>query len=594
MAAVYSGGAHPLRLPEGQAAVAILEGAARRRLSVGAAAAAALVEQATDVILVIDDDGRLGFASPSARELFGTSMLRGRRFLDFVDPASRPATEFLLHHVRRGGAPNDGPARADLTVLAADGRTAQAELVCRDLRSDQAVRGLVLTLRDVTGRRRLEHELTRHIYWDPVAALPNRVSFHEALTRALAADTGLTAVFLIDVARFRMVNETLGGEVGDRVLNAVGQRLRSASGEHRLTARMGGDEFAVLVTDDSVDAVDNLAAQLMQALTAPVPAGDDVITLGFCMGVATTAEADTVQELMRNAGLALDAAKVAGPGIWRRYDASMAEAVHYRLELRSALAQALREGSLILRYQPIVSLRSGATVGFEALVRWQHPTRGLLSPSEFMGIAEDSELIYPIGEHVLRTAIAGARRWTPPDGSSAPYVSVNVSVRQFRAASFLDTVRRVIADEGLAPDRLTLEITESLLLRDDDRTWEDLHQLRSWGVRIAIDDFGTGYSALGYLRQVPLDVVKIDRVFISTMASSRRQRDLVHGIVDLVGVLGLDVVAEGIETTEQRDICAAIGCPYGQGFLFARPMSEADALSWLDRDRDVRPATTGP
>jgi EAL domain-containing protein (putative c-di-GMP-specific phosphodiesterase class I) len=178
--------------------------------------------------------------------------------------------------------------------------------------------------------------------------------------------------------------------------------------------------------------------------------------------------------------------------------------------------------------------------------------------------------------------MAAARQWTRSDDSAPPYISINVSVRQFRAPSFIDMVRQVITDSGLAPDRLTLEITESLLLRDDDRTWEDLNRLRGWGVRIAIDDFGTGYSALGYLRQVPLDIVKIDRIFISTMVTSRRQRDLVRGMVGLVRTLDLDVVAEGIETAGQRDICASIGCAYGQGYLFAHPMPQDDAVSWLE------------
>jgi diguanylate cyclase (GGDEF)-like protein/PAS domain S-box-containing protein len=578
---------------KGQAAVATLEWAARRRLPVGSlvsagtAASAALVEQATDVILVLDDDGRICFASPSSRALFGTSMLRDRAFLELVEPSDRRAASFLLQHVRGGSPTNDGQARADLTVLAAGGRKAQAELLCRDLRTDQAVRGLVLTLRDVTGRRQLEHELTRYLYWDPVAGLPNRVSFHEALSQALAADLRIAAVFLIDLRRFRMVNETFGRVIGDAVLNAVGQRLRTASGEQSLTARLGGDEFAVLYTDTDLDAVDETADRLMQALAQPVSVGDNVITVGVCMGIATTTEAETEQELLRHADLALDAAKAAGPGTSRRYDASMVEAVQYRLELRSALGEALNDGSLVLEYQPIISLQTGWTIGFEALVRWRHPTRGLLSPAEFIDIAEDSELIYAIGEYVLRTAIVAASRWTGPDPSASPYVSVNVSVRQFRAPGFLDTVRRILTESGLPANRLTLEITESLLLRDDDRTWDDLNRLRSWGVRIAIDDFGTGYSALGYLRQVPLDIVKVDRIFIGTIVTSRRQRDLVRGIVDLVRVLGLDVVAEGIETAGQRDICRAIGCAYGQGYLFARPMSLADTVAWLDRGLPV-------
>jgi diguanylate cyclase (GGDEF)-like protein len=466
-----------------------------------------------------------------------------------------------------------------------DGRTARVEVSCRDLRSDDSVRGLVLTLRDVTGQRRLEHELTKQVFWDQLTGLQNRSSFHDRLSQAVAADWGVTGVLLLDLDHFRAVNQGLGRETGDTVLIAVAQRLRTIAGDQNPTARLSGDEFAVLIPNaDRVGAVNEVARRVMDSFAEPVRAGTDTVSCTASMGVATTANGATEHELLRHADLALDAAKAAGPGSWLQYEPSMTQAATYRLELRTALGHALDDGSLVVDYQPILALAGSRTAGFEALVRWQHPTRGLLSPVEFIDIAEESDLIIPIGEYVLASAIGAVQRWSRLTRPDPPYVSVNVSVRQFRAKGFVDTVRRLLTEAALPPDRLVLEITETLLLRDDDDVWEDLKRLRDWGVRIAIDDFGTGYSALGYLRQVPLDIVKLDRLFVSTMTTSQGQRELVRGIVSIVRALELDVVAEGIETTEQRDICAAIGCGYGQGYLFARPMSEDDATTWLEQE----------
>lgn len=549
------------------------------------ASLSALVEQTSDVILIVDDSDLIRYASPSARALFGTSVLHGRPLLDLVDTAERQTAQFLLRHARRPDPTGSWRGRADWTVRAMDGRTARVEVSCRDLRSDDSVRGLVLTLRDVTGQRRLEHELTKQVFWDQLTGLQNRSSFHDRLSQAVAADRGVTGVLLLDLDHFRAVNQGLGRETGDTVLIAVAQRLRTTAGDQNPTARLSGDEFAVLIPNaDRVGAVNEVARRVMDSFAEPVRAGTDTVSCTASMGVATTANGATEHELLRHADLALDAAKAAGPGSWLQYEPSMTQAATYRLELRTALGHALDDGSLVVDYQPILALAGSRTAGFEALVRWRHPTRGLLSPVEFIDIAEESDLIIPIGEYVLASAIGAAQRWSRLTRPDPPYVSVNVSVRQFRAKGFVDTVRRLLTEAALPPDRLVLEITETLLLRDDDDVWEDLKRLRDRGVRIAIDDFGTGYSALGYLRQVPLDIVKLDRLFVSTMTTSQGQRELVRGIVSIVRALELDVVAEGIETTEQRDICAAIGCGYGQGYLFARPMSEDDATTWLEQE----------
>ncbi|HEX6500137.1 MAG TPA: bifunctional diguanylate cyclase/phosphodiesterase [Micromonosporaceae bacterium] len=547
---------------------------------------AALIEQTADVILVLDDDNRIRYASPSAATVFGTSQLHNVDLIGLIDVPYRRSAEFLLGHVR---ATATSSARADWMIRAADGRAVLVEVSCRDLRTEDSMRGTVLTLRDVTAQRRLEHELTNRMFRDPLTGLANRVLFADRIDHALAGRTGLTGVLLIDLDDFGSINDDLGHEMGDDVLRTVGRRLADAVGDVGLAARLGDDEFAALIPDaDSPATVDSLAARITTALNRPVRGSDGtVVACGASVGVATTAHAGTGQDLLRNANLALHVAKSAGTGQWRHYEASMADALKNRSELRLALRRALDDASLFLEYQPIVALASGRTVGFEALLRWRHPTRGTLAPADFIDIAEESGLILPVGEWVLATALTTASRWradSRPD--DPPYVSVNVSPQQFRSNGFVDAVHRLLTETGLPPRRLVLEITEGVLLRDNDEVWERLRLLRSWGVRIAIDDFGTGYSALGYLRQIPLDIIKLDRSFISTLTTSERQRELVEGVVALTRSFNLDVVAEGIEAEQQREVSAVAGCAYGQGYLFGRPMSEADTFRWLS-DADL-------
>jgi len=316
-------------------------------------------------------------------------------------------------------------------------------------------------------------------------------------------------------------------------------------------------------------------------LGEPVDVDGREVTCRASVGVAMTSQgADSATELLRNADLALYAVKGSGKGRWRHYESWMRRTVMARLELRASLERAVDDKELLLHYQPIMDLDVGAPVGFEALVRWQHPTQGLLFPDQFIDVAEESGLIVPIGLWVLATAMRDAQRWPEITGSE-PYVGVNVSARQFRGRSFTADVRDLLKETGLAPHRLMLEITESLLLRDDDSVWQEMQVLRGLGVRIAIDDFGTGFSSLSYLRRVPLDVVKLDRQFIQTMTDSPQQRELVEGIVRLTNVLGLQVVAEGIETDEERALAIRVGCRFGQGYLFSRPMPVRDVHQWL-------------
>jgi diguanylate cyclase (GGDEF)-like protein/PAS domain S-box-containing protein len=536
-----------------------------------------LVQNTADVILIVGDDNRVRYASPSAESVFGGAMVLHQKVRDLVDPRDRDLAWQVLQTVRNG---HDGSDIADWRVPGDDGLV-EVEVSCRDLRHDPTVRGLVLTLRDVTERRRLERELTHRANHDSLTGLANRVVLSDKVQDAVAraSRTGaIVALLFVDLDDFKVVNDTLGHDVGDQVLAAVGLRLTAALRAGDTAARLGGDEFAVLIENaHDLEAVEQVADRVVRTLADPVQVDANSVTTSASVGVATTVDASGGTDLLRQADLALYVAKGAGKGRWRRYQSALHTAVMQRLELRSSLDKAVTEGAFALQYQPIVTLGDGATVGLEALVRWRHSLRGLILPSDFIDVAEDSGLIVPIGNWVLERALAETARWP---GTAPVYLSVNVSARQFRSPGFLDKVRRELDASGLSPDRLMLEITESLM--SDEQVWSDLAALRESGVRVAIDDFGTGFSALSYLRQVQVDVVKIDKSFVDTIGSSPRQRALMEGILRLAEALGLQVVAEGIERPADRDLLVEMGCPLGQGYLFSPPLSDDEIAATFE------------
>jgi diguanylate cyclase (GGDEF)-like protein/PAS domain S-box-containing protein len=548
----------------------------------------ALIRSASDVILILDEDQRIRYASPSATDVFGWPDLVGAPLTALIAGTDQELLHDLLARTRSGHGHHEG---ADLTAVRADNRPLHVECGCRDLREDPTVAGLVLTIRDVTERRQLENDLTYQAFHDGLTGLANRVLFQNRLEHAalLAQNDGSTiGVLFVDLDDFKEVNDTLGHAVGDRLLVAVGQRIAEVIGPLNTAARMGGDEFAILVQNAHSPAdADQVAACIVAALAEPVEVSDcscgtHVVSGACSVGVAVNEEASGTTELQRQADLALYVAKAAGKNNWQRYQSGLHTAVVERLELRSALAEAVARDELVARFQPIVDLPTTVVVGVEALVRWQHPTRGLLGPNEFIEHAEENGAIVGIGKWVLREALRSFMDWRVAAPASAlTYVSVNVSARQFRTAGFVDEVRDALADTGAPPQSLLLEITESLVLRDAEKVWADLRELRELGVRIAIDDFGTGYSSLSYLRQMPVDVLKIDKSFIDDILSSEEQMALVEAIISLARTLKLAVVAEGIENAAHRRQLIQMGCPYGQGYLFSEPVSAAEVMQSL-------------
>ncbi|MER7001996.1 EAL domain-containing protein [Dactylosporangium sp. NPDC000555] len=531
-----------------------------------------LVLNATDVILIVGGDDRVTYASPSARQLFGGDDVVGRPIAGLLcTPPGGPAVgSGELHLARR-----------------ADGATAEVEVTVRDLTGEPTVGGLVLTLHDVTERRRLERELLDRAYLDQLTGLGNRLRFQDGVQAAVAGaarpDGATAAVLLIDIDGFRTVNDTMGQDVGDELLRAFGRRLVGVCPGTATVARLGADEFGVLVTAAEVDRVEETAQRILDEFGAPIVAGGSVVSARPSIGMATTADAADATQLLGTADVALNCAKSMG-NRWRRYSSAMGAQTMRRMRLRTDLDQALADDAFVLHYQPIVDLESGRPHGFEALVRWQHPSFGLVPPLEFIEIAEECGLIVPLGDWVMRHAIDATVRLRRLDPAEGLTMSVNVSVRQFRSPGFVQRVLGELARAQLPADALIVEITESLLLGDDEHIHTDLAALRGAGVRVSIDDFGTGYSSLSYLHRVAVDALKLDRSFVETVGSSPRQYDLVRGIVQLAHTLDLDVVAEGIETATHRQRLVDMGCGFGQGYLFTRPLPYADVPAWLDRN----------
>jgi diguanylate cyclase (GGDEF)-like protein/PAS domain S-box-containing protein len=536
-----------------------------------------LVQDTSDAILIVDDDGKVSYATPSAATIFGDIAMEGTYAWELVANGKRDDLISLLADPRVGAG--SGSGYVDRGIVRHDGLSVEVEVRASDLRNDPTVAGLVLTVRDVTEQRKLEEKLKHQAFHDALTGLPNRLLFQDRISRQLAAarrDGTTVGVLFVDLDDFKVVNDTMGHGVGDELLVAVGIRLSGLIRACDTAARLGGDEFALLLVSaaDSA-AVEAVAGRVVEAFSEPFALASGSVLTTVTVGVATTSDSADTDELLRHADLALYAAKAAGKRQWRRYQPVLSAGLVRRRELQGALEEAVARSAFTLAYQPIVTLTTGGLAGFEALVRWPHPQWGMMQPDQFISLAEETGQIVPLGSWVLARAAADLARWRPePRGL---YISVNVSARQFSAPGFVDGVRAVLASSGLEPGALMLELTESVLLRRDERMLGDLAELKAIGVRLAIDDFGTGYSSLSYLRELPIDVVKMDKSFVDGIAVSEQRLALAEGIVQIARTLRLEVIAEGIESEIQRDLLTSMGCQFGQGYLLAMPMPAGQA-----------------
>jgi diguanylate cyclase (GGDEF)-like protein len=524
--------------------------------------------QGSDWLVAVDNKGRI--IAPSTR--FATAaqrpveILEGSRFVDLLD--DNEATTELRKIVRRGSA-----VRNHILSLTLHGEKRWWSISGKAVREDRIVfRGVVT---DITAQKRAEEKVSYMAHYDGLTDLPNRFMFHENLYHELCRDRPVALLFM-DLDHFKAVNDTLGHGTGDKLLQAAARRIEALVGKRAMLARLGGDEFAILLTGARVKEAEAVAAKVIKGLSDSFSLGDHDAVVGATIGIALAPEdGNDVESLLRSADLALYAAKARGRNRAMRYEPGMDETAQERRMLEMDMRGALGKGEMCLHYQPLVDTNSGETTGYEALVRWVHPTRGIVMPSTFIPIAEDTGLIVQLGEWVIRQAVGDMKSWPSHLG-----VSVNLSPAQMRSPGLISTVLSAIASNRIDPARLCMEITETVLMQDSDANIQTLHKLREIGVQIALDDFGTGYSSLNYLRSFPFSKIKIDRCFVSEIDSREDCRAIIRSVVSLANSLGMSTTAEGVEREEQIEHLRREGCGEVQGFLFSQavPVEELSNL----------------
>ncbi len=541
----------------------------------------ALVQNASDVIAVVDEDGAFAYASPSA------SWVLGYRPADLL----RLELAALIHaedvarfrHAFAAAARVELPAPTEVEVRLRrrDGEMLSAVLTVANLLRVPGVEGIVVTIRDVTEQVAFEAELRRMASHDALTGLANRNLFGDRVTHALercARQRTQVGVVFIDLDDFKTVNDSLGHLAGDEMLRLVADRLRASLRSADTAARLGGDEFAVLLEDldDSAGAI-VIVERIRWALLEPITLEGREMRIGATMGVAVGGEGHTAEELLRNADTAMFDAKAAGKNRYEVFVPEMHVAARARFDLKADLLAALEDDQFELYYQPVVAMADGTVRGVEALLRWHHPQRGIVEPRDFIGLMEETGQIIEVGRWVVREALGQARRWREQADGAAPWVSVNLSVRQFHEPGLIVDLADALAASGVHPSGLVVEITESVFMGNTEAAVTQLRRLKRLGVRLAIDDFGTGYSALSYLQRFRADMVKVDKTFVDALGDDLT---LTGGIVGLARALGIVTVAEGVEQAGQVIDLRAIDCDLAQGFHLAMP-SPAAALEEL-------------
>ncbi|SDT78590.1 putative bifunctional diguanylate cyclase/phosphodiesterase [Actinoplanes derwentensis] len=542
-----------------------------------------LIRHSSDVVTVIGADGVIRYQSESIQGVFGygPEVFVGHRYTDLVEAE---VAMRLAEAMRRAATTAYGTVTLEVIHTHRDGRKRPSEVIITNLVDDPRVAGFVLNTRDISERKELQDQLVHEAYHDSLTQLGNRALFRDRAAAALR-DGGDVAVLHLDLDGFKRVNDSLGHLAGDQLLVRVADRLKACVREVDLVARLGADEFAILAADSGDAEV--IARRILDDLEAPVEAGTRLIHVRASIGLAATATlpdeigtdrpGERAEQLMRDADLAVHQAKSSGGGVVTGYHPRMREGLVERLELENDLRGALDRGELRLHYQPTIDLATSQVVGFEALVRWPHPTRGMINPLDFIPIAEVTGQIVPLGHWVLQEACRQAVEWSAAAGGRPLKMAVNVSVRQLDRADFAESVARVLAETGMAAGLLCLEMTESVLMTDTEANLEQLVRLKALGLTLAIDDFGTGYSSLAYLRRFPVDTLKIDRSFVERLGVIADDTALTDTIVRLGKSLGMSTVAEGIEEFGQLAALREMGCGFAQGYYFSRPIPAAEA-----------------
>ena len=538
----------------------------------------ALVQRSSDLVAVVSTEGVIEYMSPAVESILGLpgEQLVGAGLLSVF------RSDQLAEYLHR--AQGDG-SRIDTRTIEAEASGVNGdrviELTVSDLRSEPGIEGIVLNGRDVTERRGLETSLRHQALHDDLTGLPNRTLLMDRLGAALATAPGLPiGLLFLDLDDFKDINDSLGHEAGDQLLATVAERLGGSVRLGDLAARIGGDEFAVLVSSALGEAsILEICDRIMESLARPIVVGGRSVSTRVSIGVALDFGRDqTAEVLLRNADVAMYRAKERGKGRVEIYEEHLHASAFHRFEVRTELHRAIEANELRVYYQPLVELPSTRIIGAEALVRWQHPSKGLLGPVDFIPVAEATGLIIPLGRWVMAEATRQAAEWNR--NGAGLHIGVNVSVRQLDHEPFLAELDEILASSGLSPKDLCVEITESVFVSDPERAIARLTELRARGISVAIDDFGTGYSSLVQVQDFPFDVLKIDKSFVDRVGGEHRQEGVIRTIMRLGADLGVITVAEGIEDYSQLQALIELGCDQGQGYYFSRPVT-AEAFEEL-------------
>lgn len=560
--------------------------AAQDRLAMSEERFRSLVQISPDVVAILDAGARFTYVSPGIEGVLGFTPdeLIGTHFAQLV---TMDEVDRVLELADSISEDEFTPFEFEVKLVTSLGQWRNADINVSDLRREPSVQGITLYMRDVTVRRALERGLEFKALHDELTGLGNREMLHRRTRAALErvdAQADHVAILLVEINDFKAVNESYGYAVGDQLLIAVADRLRGCLRVSDVAVRSGADDFAALLEDVySEEEVLVMVERILMEMSRPfVLDGRNVLTT-VSIGVAIDPDRSSNEdELLRQADLVLNMAKRRGGNVFEVFRPDQHSDALSRFQLRLELAQAIEKDELVLHYQPIVDLNSWEITGCEALVRWDHPERGLLQPNRFIPVAEESDLIVVLGEWVIREASRQLHEWTNETPSAANLrMNVNLSVRQLQKPSMATDIVDLLAEQNISPDRFTLEITETLMIEREEDFADRLQQLRSFGFRLAVDDFGTGYSSLGYIQQFAMDIIKIDRSFIDRMKGSASASGLVRTIIEIATELGCATVAEGIETPVQASRLARLGCNYGQGYYFSKPIDSQEFIQML-------------
>jgi diguanylate cyclase (GGDEF)-like protein/PAS domain S-box-containing protein len=545
----------------------------------------ALVQNSADIITIHDANGITTFEAPSASRVLGRppGALIGHSPFESIHPRDRARVRKAFDIVVHGKAQ---PVPIEFRYRHANGSWIWLEAVGNNLLDYPHVRGVVLTSRDITRRKAAERRIEHLAHHDFLTDLPNRSLLRDRLNVALAQarrDGRLVGVLFIDLDRIKVINDTLGHEAGDQLLREAAVRLSAGVREGDTVARLGGDEFMIVLPGlTDTRGAGAAARKILDGLARPIELRGQEVFISASIGVSLfPTDAGDAEALIRTADAAMYSAKRLGGDNYRFYTADLNVQVQERLAIEQGLRVAEQRDELRLLYQPKIDLASGKIIGVEALLRWQHPTLGRVAPDRFIPIAEETGLIVPIGEWVLRTACAQVRAWRD-NGIELP-IAVNLSACQFRQRNLAQTIHRILSDAAVPPQFIEIEITESDVMENAESAIATLDELKARGISISIDDFGTGYSSLSYLKRFPLDVLKIDRSFVRDIAVDSDDAAIVEAIIALARSLEIKVVAEGVETKDQMEFLGRAGCNFAQGYLFSPPVEAGQLAALLTR-----------